>query len=108
MTVTKDVLSNEVYNEHQELLIDSYISQSCNLEEERELKPWIPDDDDPQFPELDNIFDGPWNRLLCTPSKPRYLSFLLEIFYSCGVHLYVVVIAFFDPRYLLIFYLVNC
>lgn len=64
MTVTKDGLANEVHQEKQEeLLIDSFISQSRNVEAERELKPWIPDDDDPQFPELDNIFDGPWNRL---------------------------------------------
>ncbi|XP_022152629.1 polyadenylate-binding protein-interacting protein 3-like isoform X2 [Momordica charantia] len=63
VTVTKDGLANEVHQEKQEeLLIDSFISQSRNVEAERELKPWIPDDDDPQFPELDNIFDGPWNR----------------------------------------------
>lgn len=62
VTVTKDGLSNEVHNENQELLIDCIISQSHQHDAERELKPWIPDDDDPQFPELDNIFDGPWNR----------------------------------------------
>ncbi|XP_023529022.1 polyadenylate-binding protein-interacting protein 3-like isoform X2 [Cucurbita pepo subsp. pepo] len=62
VTVTKDGLSNEVDYENQELLIDSVISQSSQHDAERELKPWIPDDDDPQFPELDNIFDGPWNR----------------------------------------------
>ncbi|XP_022980565.1 polyadenylate-binding protein-interacting protein 3-like isoform X2 [Cucurbita maxima] len=62
VTVTKDGLSNEVDYENQELLIDSIISQSRQHDAERELKPWIPDDDDPQFPELDNIFDGPWNR----------------------------------------------
>ncbi|XP_023524688.1 polyadenylate-binding protein-interacting protein 3-like isoform X1 [Cucurbita pepo subsp. pepo] len=62
VTVTKDGLSNEVHNENQELLIDSFISHSCHVEAERELKPWIPDDDSPQFPELDSIFDCPWNR----------------------------------------------
>ncbi|XP_022955708.1 polyadenylate-binding protein-interacting protein 3-like isoform X2 [Cucurbita moschata] len=62
VTVTKDGLSNEVDYENQELLIDSIISQSRQHDAERELKPWVPDDDDPQFPELDNIFDGPWNR----------------------------------------------
>ena len=66
MTVTKDGLSNEVHNENNELLIDCIISQSRQHDAERELKPWIPDDDDPQFPELDNIFDSPWNRLLYT------------------------------------------
>ena len=79
MTVTKDGLSNEVDYENQELLIDSIISQSSQHDAERELKPWIPDDDDPQFPELDNIFDGPWNRLLCTSLKPCYSSFILKI-----------------------------
>ncbi|KAG6606702.1 Polyadenylate-binding protein-interacting protein 4, partial [Cucurbita argyrosperma subsp. sororia] len=63
VTVTKDGLSNEVHNENQELLIDSFISHSCHVEAERELKPWIPDDDSPQFPELDSIFDCPWNRV---------------------------------------------
>ncbi|TYK07254.1 polyadenylate-binding protein-interacting protein 3 isoform X1 [Cucumis melo var. makuwa] len=62
VTVTKDGLSNEVHSENNELLIDCIISQSRQHDAERELKPWIPDDDDPQFPELDNIFDGPWNR----------------------------------------------
>lgn len=66
VTVTKDGLSNEVHNENNELLIDCIISQSRQHDAERELKPWIPDDDDPQFPELDNIFDSPWNRLLYT------------------------------------------
>lgn len=94
MTVTKDGLSNEVPNENQELFIDSFISQSRHSESERELKPWIPDDDDPQFPELDNIFDGPWNRLLCTSPIPYYLSFGNSLFMrSFPV----------DPQYLLIF-----
>ena len=75
MTVTKDGLSNEVHNENQELLIDSFISHSCHVEAERELKPWIPDDDSPQFPELDSIFDCPWNRLLCTSLRPCLLIF---------------------------------
>jgi hypothetical protein len=44
-------------------MVDSLISQSHHAELGRELKPWIPDEDDPQCPELENIFDGHWNRL---------------------------------------------
>jgi hypothetical protein len=45
-------------------MLDSSISQSRYVEMERELEPWVPGEDDPRFPELDNIFDDPWNRLL--------------------------------------------
>jgi hypothetical protein len=45
-------------------MLDSSISQSRYVEMERELEPWVPDEDAPQCPGLDNIFDGPWNRLL--------------------------------------------
>ncbi|XP_077216066.1 polyadenylate-binding protein-interacting protein 4-like isoform X2 [Tasmannia lanceolata] len=46
----------------QEIMIDSFISQSHHVEAERELGRWTPDKDDPQCPELENIFDGTWNR----------------------------------------------
>lgn len=45
-----------------DLLIDSAISHSHRLEGERELERWTPDADDPDCPELDDIFDGTWNR----------------------------------------------
>lgn len=45
-----------------DLMIDSVISRSHNVEVERELERWTPDVDDPECPELDNIFDGTWNR----------------------------------------------
>ncbi|XP_059442130.1 uncharacterized protein LOC132174498 [Corylus avellana] len=65
VSVTRDELSHEVQHEkQQELMLDSSISQSRYVEMERELEPWVPGEDDPQFPELDNIFDDPWHRLL--------------------------------------------
>ncbi|KAJ7951548.1 polyadenylate-binding protein-interacting protein 3-like [Quillaja saponaria] len=63
VSVTRDGLSNEVQREmNHEIMVDSSISQSHHVEVERELEPWVPDEDDPQFPELENIFDGHWNR----------------------------------------------
>ncbi|KAB2613049.1 polyadenylate-binding protein-interacting protein 3-like [Pyrus ussuriensis x Pyrus communis] len=63
VSITREGLLNEVqHGKHQELIIDSFISQSRRGELERELKPWVPDEDDPQRPELENIFDGQWNR----------------------------------------------
>lgn len=63
VSVTREELSHEVQHEkQQELMLDSSISQSRFVEMERELEPWVPDEHDPQCPELDNIFDGPWNR----------------------------------------------
>lgn len=65
MPVTRDGLASELQREkQQELLIDSYISQSRRLEMERELEPWVPDDCDPGRPELENIFDVHWDRLV--------------------------------------------
>ncbi|XP_030525467.1 polyadenylate-binding protein-interacting protein 3-like isoform X2 [Rhodamnia argentea] len=62
-SVAGDGLSNELQSEkQQEILIDSYISQARHVDLERELKPWMPDEDDPQCPELENVFDGPWDR----------------------------------------------
>lgn len=46
----------------QEMVVDSVISQSRHAEVERELERWVPDEDIPQCPELENIFDGHWNR----------------------------------------------
>lgn len=51
---------------HHEIMVDSVISQSCHVETGRELQRWVPDEDDPQCPELENIFDGPWNRWFYT------------------------------------------
>ncbi|KAI4329137.1 hypothetical protein L6164_021433 [Bauhinia variegata] len=63
LAVTRDGLPSEAHQEvHQELMVDSVISQSRHVDIERELQPWVPDEDDPQCPELENIFDGPWNR----------------------------------------------
>ncbi|XP_057455412.1 polyadenylate-binding protein-interacting protein 3-like isoform X2 [Lotus japonicus] len=63
VSVTRDDLLSESYHDmHQEIMVDSLISQSRHVESGRELKPWVPDEDDPQCPELDNIFDGQWNR----------------------------------------------
>ena len=65
VSVTRDGFSDEVQSEkQQDIMIDSHISQSRNVEVERELERWVPDDDDPQRPELENVFDNPWNRLL--------------------------------------------
>ncbi|XP_044496279.1 polyadenylate-binding protein-interacting protein 3-like isoform X2 [Mangifera indica] len=63
VAVTRDGFSNELQREKQhDIMIDSFISQSRHVDLERELEPWIPDEDDPQLPELENIFDGPRNR----------------------------------------------
>ncbi|TKY48297.1 Polyadenylate-binding protein-interacting protein 3 [Spatholobus suberectus] len=63
VAITRDGLPNESHHDmHQEIMVDSLISQSRHIELGRELKPWVPDEDDPQCPELENIFDGRWNR----------------------------------------------
>ncbi|CAN4100074.1 unnamed protein product [Withania somnifera] len=60
---TLDGFRTEFMLEQQkELLTDSCISQSRHSEVERQLGRWVPDDDAPECPELDNIFDGHWNR----------------------------------------------
>ena len=65
VAIGRDALANESHHDmHQEIMVDSLISQSRHVELGRELKPWVPDEDDPQCPELENIFDGHWNRLL--------------------------------------------
>ncbi|XP_057797139.1 polyadenylate-binding protein-interacting protein 3-like [Salvia miltiorrhiza] len=61
--VTRDGLSNELqYERQQELLTDSCISQSRHVDVGRELERWIPDENDPSCPDLENIFDSPWKR----------------------------------------------
>ncbi|KAE9600414.1 hypothetical protein Lal_00045506 [Lupinus albus] len=63
VAVTRDDLASESHHDmHEEIMVDSFISQSRHVDLGRELKPWVPDEDDPQFPELENIFDGHWNR----------------------------------------------
>uniref|UniRef100_A0A1J3J7V4 Polyadenylate-binding protein-interacting protein 4 n=1 Tax=Noccaea caerulescens TaxID=107243 RepID=A0A1J3J7V4_NOCCA len=60
LSVSSDGVLNAVQSEKQgELLTDSSISQSCRVEQRRELKPWVPDEDVPQ--ELVNVFDNPGN-----------------------------------------------
>ncbi|XP_050873883.1 polyadenylate-binding protein-interacting protein 3 isoform X2 [Lathyrus oleraceus] len=58
---TGDLASEPHYDVHQEIMVDSVISQSRHVDLGRELHRWVPDEDVPQCPELDNIFDGPWN-----------------------------------------------
>ncbi|CAA2979170.1 Hypothetical predicted protein [Olea europaea subsp. europaea] len=61
--VTRDGLTTELqYDEQQELMTDSCISKSRYIDLGRELEPWVPDADDPGCPELENTFDGPWNK----------------------------------------------
>ncbi|KAI3727346.1 hypothetical protein L1987_67159 [Smallanthus sonchifolius] len=61
--VTKDGLTNEFHHEkQQDIMTDSSISRSRHVELERELEPWVPDDDNIECPELDNTFDRHWNR----------------------------------------------
>ncbi|KAL0906292.1 hypothetical protein M5K25_024775 [Dendrobium thyrsiflorum] len=69
--IAKDVpLANDEFStanvreKRKDLMIDSVISRSHNVELERELERWTPDVNDPECPELDNIFDGTWNRLM--------------------------------------------
>ncbi|KAI7728328.1 hypothetical protein M8C21_001806 [Ambrosia artemisiifolia] len=61
--VTRDGLMNDLQNDQlHDIMIDSSISQSRHVDLERELKPWVPDDDIAECPELDNTFDRHWNR----------------------------------------------
>lgn len=63
VSVTTDRLSRGLLpDKEQEIMIDSYISHSRHVDVERELERWVPDEDDSVCPELENIFDGPWNR----------------------------------------------
>ena len=68
MSITRDGFSNELLQDkQQEIMLDSNISQSRHIEAERGLARWVPDEDVPQCPGVDNIFDGTWNRLLPQP-----------------------------------------
>ncbi|XP_041994997.1 polyadenylate-binding protein-interacting protein 4-like isoform X1 [Salvia splendens] len=63
VSVMRDGLSDEQqYERQQELLTDSCISQSQHVDLGRELERWIPDENNPSYPELENIFDSPWKR----------------------------------------------
>ncbi|XP_028763158.1 polyadenylate-binding protein-interacting protein 3 isoform X3 [Neltuma alba] len=63
VAVTRDGLLSEAHHEmYQDITVDSVISQSRHVDLERELQPWVPDEDDPQCPELENIFDETWKR----------------------------------------------
>ncbi|KAK7271996.1 hypothetical protein RJT34_28312 [Clitoria ternatea] len=63
VAITRDDLPSEFHQDiHQEIMVDSLISQSRHVDLGRELKPWVPDEDDPQCPELENVFEGHWNR----------------------------------------------
>ncbi|XP_076888162.1 polyadenylate-binding protein-interacting protein 3-like [Bidens hawaiensis] len=61
--VTRDGLMNELQHDQlHDILIDSNISQPRHVDLERELEPWVPDEDNPECPELDNTFDHHWHR----------------------------------------------
>ncbi|KAI3803345.1 hypothetical protein L1987_31496 [Smallanthus sonchifolius] len=61
--VTRDGLMNDFQNDQlHDIMIDSSISHSRHVDLERELEPWVPDDDNAECPELDNTFDRHWNR----------------------------------------------
>ncbi|KAK9060523.1 hypothetical protein SSX86_021227 [Deinandra increscens subsp. villosa] len=63
VSLTSDVLMNELQHDQlHDIMIDSNISQFRHADLERELKPWVPDDDNPECPELDNTFDHHWHR----------------------------------------------
>lgn len=65
MSVTRDGFTNDLQHvKQQDIMIDSSISQSRHVDVERDLERWVPDEDDPHRPELENIFDDPWKRLL--------------------------------------------
>lgn len=76
--ITRDGLTNELQQEKQpELMTDSYISQSRHVDVGRELEPWIPDENDPGCPELENIFDGPWNRFAFILFSEFWVNFMI-------------------------------
>ncbi|XAR49903.1 hypothetical protein NMG60_11004083 [Bertholletia excelsa] len=63
VSVTRNGVTNDLQRvKQQEIMIDSSISQSRQADVERELEPWVPDENDPQRPELENIFDAQWHR----------------------------------------------
>ncbi|KAK1416909.1 hypothetical protein QVD17_26028 [Tagetes erecta] len=63
VSVTRDVMMHEFQNDQpHDIMIDSTISHSRHVDLDRELQPWVPDDDNQECPELDNTFDRHWNR----------------------------------------------
>ncbi|GFZ11724.1 hypothetical protein Acr_23g0001090 [Actinidia rufa] len=63
VSVTRDGSTSDLQRvKQQDIMLDSSISQSSHVDMERVLERWVPDEDDSQCPELENIFDGPWNR----------------------------------------------
>ncbi|KAJ0988463.1 hypothetical protein J5N97_006819 [Dioscorea zingiberensis] len=57
-----EFMNGHAHDKRQDLMTDSAISQPHHVETGRELKPWTPDNNDPECPELEDIFDGTWNR----------------------------------------------
>ncbi|PSR96935.1 Polyadenylate-binding protein [Actinidia chinensis var. chinensis] len=63
VSITRDGITSDLQRvKQQDIMLDSSISQSSHVDMERALERWVPDEDDSQCPELENIFDGPWNR----------------------------------------------
>eukprot|EP01018_Ginkgo_biloba_P010447 Gb_36727 [translate_table: standard] len=61
--LTGDVPANGRARENRhDIVTDSFLSQTCHIEVERELKPWTPDNDAPQSVGLENTFQNTWNR----------------------------------------------
>ncbi|KAJ0964956.1 hypothetical protein J5N97_026094 [Dioscorea zingiberensis] len=70
-SVDKDVslsidefMNGDVCDKRQDLMTDSAISHPHHVETGRKLKHWTLDNDDPEYRELEDIFDGTWNRLV--------------------------------------------
>lgn len=64
VSVTRNGVTNDLQLvKQQDIMIDSSISQSRHVDGERALERWVPDEDGPECPELESIFDGHWNRL---------------------------------------------
>ncbi|WOL14204.1 polyadenylate-binding protein-interacting protein 4-like [Canna indica] len=57
-----ELTSGHTSEKKKDLMIDSVISHSHHADIERELSPWIPDEDDPQCPELENTFNRTLDR----------------------------------------------
>ncbi|CAN8270162.1 unnamed protein product [Cochlearia groenlandica] len=63
LSVSSNGMSNAVQSEKPvELLTDSSISQSNQIDLGRELKRWVPDENVPLRQDLENVFDDSWNR----------------------------------------------
>ncbi|KAL0864204.1 hypothetical protein Bca101_043322 [Brassica carinata] len=61
-SASKNVPNSVQCEKQSELLTDSSISHSCHVDLERELQRWVPDEDVPDCPDLENVFDDPWKR----------------------------------------------